>query len=207
MAGIDALLEIMAKLRDPETGCPWDVEQTFASIAPYTIEEAYEVDDAIRRNDIEGLCDELGDLLLQVVFHARMAQELGHFAFADVVDAVCEKMVRRHPHVFADAEVEDAAAQTRNWETIKAAERTARGETQHPLDAIPVTLPALTRAAKLQRRAARAGFPVEAPDEGDIGQRLFALVAEANATGVDPEQALRDVAERFRASIREEPEG
>src|SRR5215475_2629635 len=125
---VSRLLAIMAKLRDPDGGCPWDLEQDFASIAPYTIEEAYEVDDAIRRKDWDGLRDELGDLLLQVVFHAQMAREAGHFGFEDVVSAICDKLERRHPHVFGDAVVEDADAQTRAWEEQKAAERAARGE-------------------------------------------------------------------------------
>ena len=192
----------MATLRDPETGCPWDVAQDFASIAPYTIEEAYEVDDAIRRGDLEDLRDELGDLLLQVVFHARMAEEAGRFAFGDVVDAICEKMIRRHPHVFGDAEIADAEAQILNWEAIKSRERDARDEPVHPLDDVPATLPALTRAAKLHRRARRAGLPSAAPAGDGLGERLFALVVEANRAGLDPERALLDVAERFRATAR-----
>src|SRR5512145_3429979 len=123
---IERLLEIMAKLRDPSGGCPWDLEQSFASIAPYTVEEAYEVDDAIRREDWSGLRDELGDLLLQVVFHAQMAREAGHFDFADVVAAICDKLVRRHPHVFGDATIETAQAQTDAWERQKSEERAAR---------------------------------------------------------------------------------
>jgi len=216
VASIERLLEIMATLRDPETGCPWDVAQDFASIAPYTIEEAYEVDDAIRRGDLEDLRDELGDLLLQVVFHARMAEEAGRFAFGDVVDAICEKMIRRHPHVFGDAEIADAEAQILNWEAIKSRERAiksreraiksrerdARDEPVHPLDDVPATLPALTRAAKLHRRARRAGLPSAAPAGDGLGERLFALVVEANRAGLDPERALLDVAERFRATAR-----
>src|SRR5690606_29618155 len=125
---IQRLIDIMARLRDPDGGCPWDLEQDFASIAPYTVEEAYEVADAIDRGDMDGLREELGDLLLQVVFHARMAQEAGYFAFGDVVAGICDKMVGRHPHVFGDAEVEDAEAQTRAWEEHKRREREARGE-------------------------------------------------------------------------------
>src|SRR5262249_20228106 len=145
---IERLLEIMAKLRDPDGGCPWDLEQDFATIAPYTIEEAYEVDDAIRREDWDGLRDELGDLLLQVVFHAQMAREAGHFDFADVVRAICDKLVRRHPHVFGGAKVDTAHAQTAAWEQQKADERAARGETS-AMDGVPLALPALLRARKL----------------------------------------------------------
>ena len=160
-APTDRLLEIMARLRDPDGGCPWDVEQDFATIAPYTIEEAYEVADAIERRDFDDLRDELGDLLLQVVFHARMAEEEGRFDFDDVATAIGDKMVRRHPHVFGDARVDDAATQTVAWEEQKAAERAAKaGDGVAPglLDGLPVALPALLRAAKLQKRAARAGF-------------------------------------------------
>src|SRR5258705_1607848 len=174
---IERLLEIMAKLRDRDGGCPWDLEQDFASIAPYTIEEAYEVDDAIRRSDWDGLRDELGDLLLQVVFHAQMAREAGHFDFADVVDAICAKLVRRHPHVFDDAVIETAQAQTDAWEQQKAAERAARGQT-NAMDGVPLALPALLRARKLISRAVRAGFGPEASAEvvtaERIGEMLFA---------------------------------
>jgi len=199
----------MAKLRDPNGGCPWDLEQDFASIAPYTLEEAYEVDDAIRRGDMKGLADELGDLLLQVVFHARMAEEGGHFRFGDVVEGLCEKLVRRHPHVFGNAKVETSAAQTESWEAIKAAERTEAGRAAHPLDDVPLALPALARAAKLQRRAARAGLGAALPEPGDekldaaaLGERLFTLVALANREGLDPEQALREANARFVAELR-----
>jgi MazG family protein len=201
---IDRLVEIMAKLRDPEGGCPWDLEQDFASIAPYTLEEAYEVDDAIRRGDMKALLDELGDLLLQVVFHARLAEEAGHFRFGDVVEGLCEKLVRRHPHVFGDAKVETSAAQTESWEGIKAAERAEAGRAADPLDEVPLALPALARAAKLQRRALRAGLGAALPEPGGekldaatLGERLFALVALANREGLDPEQALRDASARF----------
>eukprot|EP00752_Nemacystus_decipiens_P019190 g17246.t1 len=166
---ISTLLAIMAKLRDPESGCPWDVEQDFASIAPYTIEEAYEVADAIARGDKHDLCDELGDLLLQVVFHARMAEEEGSFAFSDVVAAVVKKMIRRHPHVFGDLDRDDPVAVKARWEDIKAeekAERRARLEANgqvndkpaSALDGVPGTLPAVQRAFKLQAKAARVGF-------------------------------------------------
>src|SRR5690606_39070837 len=150
---IDDLLAIMARLRDPRDGCPWDVEQTFATIAPYTIEEAYEVADAIDRGDFDDLRDELGDLLLQVVFHARMAEEARQFAFADVVAAICEKMVRRHPHVFGDARIESAAAQGASWEAIKQAERAGRGaEDASALAGIARGLPEWQRALKLQKQ-------------------------------------------------------
>ena len=215
----DRLLDIMARLRDPVGGCPWDVEQDFASIAPYTIEEAYEVADAIERRDFDDLRDELGDLLLQVAFHARMAEEEGRFDFHDVAAAIGDKMVRRHPHVFGDVRVDNAAAQTVAWEDQKAAERAAKaGEGEAPglLDGLPAALPALLRAAKLQKRAARAGFdwpdatPVfakideeiaeikaELPDhdhgrlEDEIGDLLFACVNLARHLRVDPETALR----------------
>jgi ATP diphosphatase len=158
VSSVDRLVAIMAKLRDPDGGCPWDLEQDFASIAPYTLEEAYEVDDAIRRGDMKGLADELGDLLLQVVFHARMAEEAGHFRFEDVAAGICEKLVRRHPHVFGDAKVATSAEQTESWEAIKAAERAEASAPADPLAEVPLALPALARAAKLQRRAARAGL-------------------------------------------------
>lgn len=166
---LSTLLAIMAKLRDPDSGCPWDVEQDFASIAPYTIEEAYEVADAIARGDRHDLCDELGDLLLQVVFHARMAQEEGSFAFPDVVAAVVTKMIRRHPHVFGDVDRDDPAAVKARWEDIKAEEKAekqarmvANGQVANGLpsaiDGVPGTLPAVQRAFKLQAKAARVGF-------------------------------------------------
>lgn len=166
---LSTLLAVMAKLRDPDTGCPWDVEQDFTSIAPYTIEEAYEVADAIARGDRHDLCDELGDLLLQVVFHARMAQEEGSFAFPDVIAAVVTKMIRRHPHVFGDVDRDDPAAVKARWEDIKAeekAEKRARmvangqvaDEPSSAIDGVPGTLPAVQRAFKLQAKAARVGF-------------------------------------------------
>jgi ATP diphosphatase len=166
---IDNLLHIMAALRDPQTGCPWDVKQDFASIAPYTIEEAYEVADAIDRRDYADLRDELGDLLLQVVFHAQMAQEVGYFRFADVVAAICDKLIRRHPHVFADAEgklstVADAEQQTAVWEELKRAERFAGGDADSSaLAGIPRGMPEWQRALKLQKRAAAVGFDWKSP--------------------------------------------
>src|SRR5438132_4782405 len=163
---IDRLLAIMARLREPAQGCPWDREQDFRTIAPYTIEEAYEVADAIERADMGALKDELGDLLLQVVFHARMAEEAGDFAFDDVAAAIADKMVRRHPHVFGDVEIATVAAQNEAWEAHKAAEREAQGRTAggaagalaSELDGVALSLPALLRAEKLSRRAARIGF-------------------------------------------------
>lgn len=157
------LLEVMARLRDPEHGCPWDVAQDFASIAPYTVEEAYEVADAIARGDLDDLEDELGDLLFQVVFHARMAQESGAFDFEDVARSIAEKMIRRHPHVFGEASIADAVEQTEAWEAHKVAERRAKSEADgggepSVLDNIPHGMSALMRAVKLQRRAARVGF-------------------------------------------------
>ena len=176
-SGIQRLLEIMVRLRDPQGGCPWDAQQTFASIAPYTIEEAYEVADAIDRGDFDDLRDELGDLLLQVVFHARMAEEAGYFAFADVVVAICEKMQRRHPHVFAGSTVENAEVQTREWEQHKRRERAARagvdgGEhaDSSALAGIARGLPEWQRALKLQQRAATVGF--DWPDVNPVFDKL-----------------------------------
>ena len=221
-AEISRLLEIMAKLRDPNGGCPWDLEQNFRTIAPYTIEEAYEVADAIERENLEDLRDELGDLLLQVVFHARMAEEEGAFAFADVVGAIADKMVRRHPHVFADEEHRDAAEQTAAWETQKAEERARKGMVS-VFDDVPANLPALTRAVKLQKRAGRVGFDwdgydgviekireelgetVEAIEVGDkneieleIGDLLNAVANLARQLDIDPESALRRSNEKFK---------
>jgi nucleoside triphosphate diphosphatase len=184
------LLAIMARLRDPADGCPWDREQTFATIAPYTIEEAYEVADAIDRGDLDDLRDELGDLLLQVVFHARMAQEQGAFEFSDVVAAISDKMLRRHPHVFADTPVEDAAAQTRAWEVHKQAERKAAGNADgSALAGIARGLPEWQRAIKLQHRAARVGFdwpgplPVIAKLHEEIEEVRVEFGAVASAPG------------------------
>jgi ATP diphosphatase len=228
---IDQLLEIMAKLRDPEGGCPWDIEQTFATIAPYTIEEAYEVADAIARGDLGDLRDELGDLLLQVVFHARMAEEAGAFAFGDVVTAICDKMVRRHPHVFGEAIVADEREQRRAWEEHKAQERAnkddAGGTRSSALDGVAVALPALMRAEKLGKRAARTGFDwpdmtgvlakvdeeiaeVKAELAGgsqerigeEVGDLLFACANLARRAGVDAETALRGANRRFEARFR-----
>jgi len=217
----------MARLRDPEEGCPWDRQQNFSTIAPYTIEEAYEVADAISRGDMADLRDELGDLLFQVVFHARMAEEAGEFAFSDVVKAIIEKMVRRHPHVFADEELADAVAQTRAWEEHKALERQAKGQHHGLLDGVTLGLPALSRAQKLQKRAARAGFDwpevggildkieeelgevraeLDAEDhtalEAELGDLLFACVNLARYAGVDPETALRRTNEKFERRFR-----
>ncbi|MBM3582945.1 MAG: nucleoside triphosphate pyrophosphohydrolase [Alphaproteobacteria bacterium] len=215
---IDRLLAIMARLRDPKSGCPWDREQSFATIAPYTIEEAYEVEDAIRRADTKALVDELGDLLFQVVFHARMAEEAGQFDFADVVAAVCDKMIRRHPHVFGGARVADAAAQTEAWEAHKRRERGARGA----LADVALGLPALMRAQKLQGRAARVGFDWDDADrvvlkldeelgelrearasgdgdrvEDEFGDVLFILVNLARHLKIDAEAALRRTNAKF----------
>jgi nucleoside triphosphate diphosphatase len=218
-AGIDRLLEIMARLRDPATGCPWDIQQTFATIAPYTLEEAHEVADAIDRQAWGDLKGELGDLLFQTVYHAQMASESGHFAFADVVTAISDKMLSRHPHVFGDQSRDKSAEQqTRDWEAAKAAERGAA----RTLDGIAQSLPALTRALKLQNRAARVGFDwpstgevldklteearevVEARDTlthaeltEEIGDLLFVMANLARHLKVDPEAALRAANQKF----------
>jgi len=224
---IDTLLAIMAQLRTPVTGCPWDLQQDFASIAPYAIEEAYEVVDAIARNDLADLRDELGDLLLQVVFHARMAEERGVFAFDDVVEAICTKMIRRHPHIFGDAAARSAGEVKEAWARIKAeekAERRARGAppASH-LDSVKAGLPALERALELQKAASTVGFDWNDPravlakireeadeieaalDRGDraevaaeTGDMLFALVNLARHVGADPETALRGTNVKFQ---------
>ena len=220
---IAALLDIMRRLRDPDSGCPWDLEQDFASIAPYTIEEAYEVAGAIEDENWPELKDELGDLLLQVVFHARMAEEKKLFAFADVVAAINDKMIRRHPHVFASgAAVEDSEAQTVAWEEHKKKERAAKAaDGASLLDDVPRALPALLRALKLQKRAASVGFDwdnaakvvekiaeeaheiVEARDtapeklEEEVGDLLFAVANLARHLKVDPENALRAANAKF----------
>ncbi|NKB46067.1 MAG: nucleoside triphosphate pyrophosphohydrolase [Alphaproteobacteria bacterium] len=228
---IEDLLEIMARLRHAETGCPWDIEQDFKSIAPYTIEEAYEVADAISRNDMASLKDELGDLLLQVVYHARLAEEDSQFNFADVADAISAKMVRRHPHVFGDAVVADSDAQSVNWEAIKAKERAEKQRSDGPpsvLDDVPVALPAMKRAEKLQKRAARVGFdwPEAAPVfdkireeiaeleaelaagsgkdriEDELGDLLFAVVNLARKIKVEPGSALRQTNFKFEQRFR-----
>lgn len=215
------LLDIMAALRHPATGCPWDREQTYATIAPYTIEEAYEVADAIARADMAALPDELGDLLFQVVYHARLAEENGAFSYADVARAIADKMVRRHPHVFGAAASRDAGAQTAAWETEKARERTARAESG-TLAGVPVGLPALTRAAKLTRRAARVGFDwpdadavldkldeetgelraeLAAGEPGrladEVGDMLFVLANLARKLDLDPETCLARANDKF----------
>lgn len=226
MSDIQRLLDVMARLRDPEDGCPWDVEQDFASIAPYTVEEAYEVDDAIRRGDPRALCDELGDLLLQVVYHAQMAREAGHFAFGDVVEAICDKLVRRHPNVFGDVQLDSPEARTRAWEEEKARERAGRGE-GGVVDGIPRGLPALMRARKLVSRAERVrevqrdpavweprveGALADFRDQLQAGERdarqralgelLSALVGLAWSAELDPETALRDASARLESELR-----
>jgi MazG family protein len=190
---IDRLRAIMAKLRDPDGGCPWDLEQDFRSIAPYTIEEAYEVADAIERQRFDELKDELGDLLLQVIFHSRMAEEDGLFDFDDVVEAINDKMIRRHPHVFGDASTRDAETQTVEWEAIKAAERKASDKGESLLDDVPVALPALKRAQKLQKRAATVGFDWPTADRvlEKVDEEL-AEVREAMAQN-DPEAIAEEI--------------
>jgi len=192
-ASIRRLLDIMARLRDPQRGCPWDVQQDFKTIAPYTIEEAYEVADAIDRNDLPALKDELGDLLLQVVFHARMAQEQGAFAFDDVAAAISEKMVRRHPHVFADETVADVQAQTAAWEEHKRREREADGhEDTSALAGIARGLPEWQRAVKLQKRAAAVGFdwPDVTPVIAKLHEEIEEVRVEFAAVATDPADAL-----------------
>ena len=189
---IQRILGIMARLRDPQRGCPWDLEQDFASIAAYTIEEAYEVADAIDRGDLPGLCDELGDLLLQVVFHAQMAQEQGAFGFGDVVDAISDKMIRRHPHIFGDAAAGDAEAVLRNWDAIKREERAAAGDTDtSALAGIARGLPEWQRAVKLQARAARVGFdwPGPAPVIDKLHEEIEEVRVEFAALAADPDDA------------------
>lgn len=194
---INELLAIMARLRDPDGGCPWDIEQDFDSIAPYTIEESYEVAEAIAERDWDGLKDELGDLLFQVVYHAQMAAEEGKFAFADVVDAISAKMIRRHPHVFGDAEIADAGAQTVAWEDHKKAERAAKaganGERESVLDGVPLGLPALTRSVKLSKRAARVGF-----DWDDVGAMLEKIEEEVGELAAEIERPPEDGARQLR---------
>lgn len=219
MPNIEALANLMARLRDPQTGCPWDIEQTFASIAPYTIEEAYEVADAIHHNDLEALKSELGDLLFQVVFHARMAEEQNAFDLDDVISSIVDKMERRHPHVFGDVKIHTSEQQSEAWEQIKSAEK---GDAASALDGVTLALPALVRAQKLQRRAARVGF--DWPDisgaidkcheelgeikqalastdqdaiEAEIGDLLFAVVNVARFATVDAEMALASCNRRF----------
>jgi MazG family protein len=221
MANIDRLINIMARLRDPQRGCPWDLQQSFTTIAPYTIEEAYEVADAIERNDLSALRDELGDLLFQVVFHSQMAKEQGAFDFDSVAAAISDKMERRHPHVFADATIETAEAQTVAWEELKLRERAQKHSTI--LADVPLGLPALTRANKLGKRAAQVGF--EWPDvqgalekveeeirelkheirpdmdqqalADELGDVLFCIVNVCRYLKVDPEVALRATNAKF----------
>lgn len=218
---LDRLLRIMARLRDPATGCEWDRAQSFATIAPYTIEEAYEVADAIERSDLAALKGELGDLLLQVVFHAQMAEEAGHFAFNDVAAAIADKLEARHPHMFGGAH-DSGEAQSERWEKLKAAERKANGDSG-ALDGIALALPALMRAEKLQKRAARQGFdwPDTAGPEAKLleemaelreaapsdqfeeaGDLLFAAVNLVRAHGIAPEDALRAANAKFERRFR-----
>jgi nucleoside triphosphate diphosphatase len=227
---IGRLIEIMAALRTPKTGCPWDLEQDFSTIAPYTLEEAYEVADAIARNDLGDLQEELGDLLLQVVFHARMAQEQGAFDFGDVVEAITSKLIRRHPHVFGDQEARDPGRVKGLWEEIKAREKEAKAAQKATqgkpapdgaLAGVPVALPALTRALKLQSKASRVGFDWNDPravlrkireeadeieaalDDNDpgaaaeVGDLLFAAVNLARHLDADPEALLRQTNQKF----------
>lgn len=225
-SAIEELLALMEALRTPGTGCPWDLEQDFRTIAPYTIEEAYEVADAIERGDLAELKSELGDLLFQTVFHARMAEEEGAFNFEDVARAITEKMRARHPHVFGEADARDAEEQTRQWEAQKAEERAAKGKSGL-LDDVPVALPGLTRAVKLQKRAARIGFDWKNPrdvldkiaeetgelvdviDRGDadriedeFGDLLFVIANLSRHLSVDPEAALRRANEKFSRRFR-----
>ncbi|MEQ9607521.1 MAG: nucleoside triphosphate pyrophosphohydrolase [Kiloniellaceae bacterium] len=231
---IDRLLAVMARLRDPAGGCPWDLEQSFATIAPYTIEEAYEVADAIEQNDMAALKDELGDLLLQVVFHARMAEEAGDFAFDDVAAAIADKMVSRHPHVFADQHAATPDDVKVTWESRKEAERAAKarrnggGEALSALDGVTAALPALLRAEKLQKRAARVGFDWPEVEqvfdkldeelgeiraeivadgghdrlEDEVGDLLFVVANLARHLKVDPETALRRANAKFERRFR-----
>jgi MazG family protein len=214
---IETLRAIMKALRAPKTGCPWDLEQNFATIAPYTIEEAYEVADAIAREDRADLCEELGDLLLQAVYHAQMADEEGSFKFDDVVEAICRKMVRRHPHVFGDEKARSAKLAKGFWEAMKAKEKPGQAEAG-VLDGVPVALPGLTRAVKLQAKAAKVGF--DWPDvsfvfdkvaeeiaelksaeksaaQDEYGDLLFAVANLARHMGIDPEASLRDANAKF----------
>ena len=224
-AGLSRLLEIMARLRDPETGCPWDIEQTYASIVPYTIEEAYEVADAVDQNDMTELEGELGDLLLQVVYYTQMGSEDGYFTFDSVIDNISNKMVHRHPHVFGDGNQDKTASQqTLDWEKIKASERATKNDTKmRTLDGIAKNLPALTRAVKLQKRAARVGFDwpeaiqvlekikeecaelVEANETlpyakqvEEFGDLMFALANLGRQLKIDPEEALRSANRKFQ---------
>lgn len=191
---IERLLEVMARLRDPQGGCPWDIEQTFATIVPHTIEEAYEVAEAIELGDLAQIQDELGDLLFQVVFYAQIAREAGHFDFNAIAQGIADKMIRRHPHVFGSDTVDNAEEQLVAWEALKAGERQDKADGQPPsaLDGVSTALPALTRALKLQKRAARVGFdwPEAAPVLDKIAEEA-AEIKEEMANGADPER-LRD---------------
>ena len=238
MAAIDKLKSIMAALRHPETGCPWDLQQDFASIAPYTLEEAYEVTDAIERGNMEDLKEELGDLLLQVVFHARMAEEAALFSFDDVVEAISDKMIRRHPHVFDVGTADNADAVRKSWEEIKAEEKAAKSKAAADalpdslmpdslMNDIPLTLPGLSRAVKMQNRAARIGF--DWPDiepvfdklheeidevrtaitsgaqeamEDEVGDLLFVVANIARHLKIDPEKAVRRTNGKFIARFK-----
>lgn len=227
MDAMHRLIDIMARLRDPQTGCPWDQKQDFASIAPYTLEEAYEVADAIEHGDLDELRGELGDLLFQVVFHARMAEEQGAFTFNDVAQTICDKMVRRHPHVFGDVDFSDEAELRHAWESAKQAERAQKRQADSALSGVARALPALVRADKLQKRAARVGFDwedasgafdkvreelaevEEARGEGDpvhleeeLGDLLFALVNVTRMLGSDAEHALRRANDKFERRFR-----
>ncbi len=233
MINMNKLINIMKELRDQKKGCPWDIEQTFSSIAPFTIEEAYEVADAIERQNMEDLREELGDLLFQVVFHAQMAAEIDAFNIDDVINGIVEKMLRRHPHVFGDAQIDNAQQQSVAWEAHKAAERDKKGQNSQGeesiLDGIPVTLPGLTRAVKLQKRAARVGFDwtvvneifdkiteeldevrheitiqaEKARVEEEIGDLLFAVTNLARHLDIDPEAAVRLSNAKFERRFRE----
>ena len=228
MNRVEDLIGIMARLRDPERGCPWDRVQTFRTIVPYTIEEAYEVADAIERENLSDLRDELGDLLFQVVFHAQVAHEAGEFGFEDVVDAITGKMIRRHPHVFGDAEDRNPEELSQQWEEMKAAERSGSGGGGSLLDNVPIALPALTRAVKLQRRAAKCGFDWPNSDEvfdkiteelgelrdavraggrtgidDELGDLLFTVANLARHIGTDPESCARAANRKFERRFRE----
>ena len=231
MSALTQLLEIMRRLRDPQTGCPWDREQNYRTLVPYTLEEAYEVADAIEQNDLTHLPDELGDLLFQVVFYARIGEEQGQFDFEDVVQRICDKLIRRHPHVFADTSIESAEEQSRAWEEHKRQERDRKAAAGQAglLDGVSLALPALVRAAKLQRRAARVGFDwqtvegilakvreelaeIEAELQRDgaperlaeeVGDLLFSCVNLARHLKVEPEAALRTANLKFERRFRQ----
>ncbi len=231
MSAIEQLLEIMQRLRDPDTGCPWDREQTYRSLVPYTLEEAYEVADAIEQHDLDHLPDELGDLLFQVVFYARLGQEQGRFDFEGVAQRICDKLVRRHPHVFADSVIDTAEEQTRAWEEHKRQERNRKAGTGQAgiLDGVSLAMPALMRAAKLQRRAARVGFDWPQIDgvlakvreelaeiqlelqtdstaerlAEEVGDLLFSCVNLARHLQVEPEAALRTANLKFEQRFRQ----